>query len=378
MISFTSPLDSDEIKELSKVVARYSQERADKLANSKVEFRRSDFEDMAKLGLSGMALAEEHGGSNFDALSIAAALFEISRAELGPAVYLSVHMMVSKLISSWTTNEARNELLGELANGKKLGAFALTEASAGSDASALKTRARLDGDSYVLNGEKVYITSSGHADVYLVFARTSDDAKHGISAFIVPSTSDGISFGPHEKKMGCEGSPIASVTFENCKIPKNALLGKEGDGYKIALSGLNGGRVNIAAAACGVAAHALELATAYAQDRKQFGKSISEFQGLRFMLADMAIKLRASIELTRNAAILLDNDNKTSSPASIAKCFATDSAMSITCDAVQIYGGAGYLSDYPVESLMRDAKMLQIVEGTNQIQRLVISREILN
>ncbi len=377
MNSFTSPLDSSELRELGSVVAKYAQERASRHADDEIEYRRADFEDMAKLGLSGMSLPEKFGGTDFDALSIATALFEISRAEMGPAIYLSVHLMVCKLISSWIEDETHLALLQDMAAGKKLGAFALTEASAGSDASALKTSAISQGDAYLLNGEKIYITSSGQADVYLVFARTSDEGKRGISAFIVPATSEGISFGAKEGKMGCEGSPIASVLFENCRVPQSAMLGKAGDGYKIALSGLNGGRVNIAAAACGVSAHALELATSYAQERKQFGKPISDFQGLQFMLADMAIRLRASIELTRNAAALLDHGTSSNGPASIAKCFATDSAMAITTDAVQIFGGAGYLRDYPVEGLMRDAKMLQIVEGTNQIQRLVISRELL-
>lgn len=377
MNSFTSPLDSSELRELGSVVAKYAQERASRHADDEIEYRRADFEDMAKLGLSGMSLPEKFGGTDFDALSIATALFEISRAEMGPAIYLSVHLMVCKLISSWIEDDTHLALLQDMAAGKKLGAFALTEASAGSDASALKTSAISQGDAYLLNGEKIYITSSGQADVYLVFARTSDEGKRGISAFIVPATSEGISFGAKEGKMGCEGSPIASVLFENCRVPQSAMLGKAGDGYKIALSGLNGGRVNIAAAACGVSAHALELATSYAQERKQFGKPISDFQGLQFMLADMAIRLRASIELTRNAAALLDHGTSSNGPASIAKCFATDSAMAITTDAVQIFGGAGYLRDYPVEGLMRDAKMLQIVEGTNQIQRLVISRELL-
>jgi len=284
--------------------------------------------------------------------------------------------MTAKLLHLFGAGKTKDEILGRLINGDHLGAFCLTEAEAGSDAAAIRTKAVANADGFILNGEKIYITSAGFADEYLVFARTSDDLKRGISAFIIPADAKGMSFGPPEKKMGCEGSPIATVTLEECVVPKERLVGKVGEGYSIALAGLATGRINIAAAACGLASRALELARAHAKTRVQFGKPIGEFQGIQFMLADMWMKTRASILMTREAAELMGEKISEVLLASGAKCFATDQAMSVTTDAVQILGGAGYLKDYEVERLMRDAKMLQIVEGTNQIQRLVIAREL--
>ena len=287
--------------------------------------------------------------------------------------------MVSKLIAQWhnISDSLWQPLLTSLAEGKKLAAFALTEPEAGSDAASLRTRATRDGESYLLSGEKSYITSAPHADLFLVFARTAEDRTKGISAFVVERNTPGLSIGKAERKMGCTGAPIASLSFDQCKVAASLRLGTEGDGLKIALSGLNGGRVSIAAAACGLASRSLELACRHANSRVQFGNPIAHFQGIQFMLADMAIKARAAVLVTRDAARRLDAGSAENFPASVAKCFATDAAMEITTDGVQIFGGAGYLEEYEVERLMRDAKMLQIVEGTNQIQRQVIAKSIL-
>ncbi len=372
MLYFTSNRDLFEIKELANVVRRFA---TNQLTDD--HYRRIDFEKMAELGLPGMSVSEQHAGLGSSSLEISAAIFELAREQLGPAIYLSVHLMVSKLIERWSNTTLTAPLLTELAQAKKLGAYCLTEAHSGSDAAALRTRAEKSGDTWVLNGEKIYISSGGVADIYLVFARTSEDKTKGISAFLIPKETTGLSFGLPEKKMGCRGSTLSSVVFENCTIPDSSLVGEVGQGYKIALSGLNGGRVSIAAAACGLASKSIELARKHLLERKQFDQPLANFQGLQFMLAEMYMKLRASVLLTREAAIELDQGGSDNTPASIAKCFATDSAMQITTDGVQLLGGAGYIEEYQVERLMRDAKMLQIVEGTNQIQRMLIARALL-
>ena len=367
MLDFILETDPFETKEFAKSVRKFASAELNSDG-----FNRADFDKMAKLGLAGMSISDKNSGSDVGALSIASCIFETARSQLGPAIYLSVHCMVSKLVDQWSDKHSTE--LKELAEGKSLGAFCLTEAGAGSDAKSISTTAEKKSGNWILNGEKIYITSAGHADLYLVFAKTGSEE---ISAFLIRKDAKGLSFGPSEKKMGAEGSPIASVKFDNCEIPESSLVGKQGEGYKIALSGLNGGRINIAAAACGIASTAISLALEHAKDRKQFGKTISDFQGIQFMFADMMSSLRASVLLTREAAAGLERGEKENWPASIAKCFSTDSAMKITTDCVQILGGAGYLSDYKVEKLMRDAKMLQIVEGTNQIQRVIISRSLL-
>ncbi|MBP9838977.1 MAG: acyl-CoA dehydrogenase family protein, partial [Proteobacteria bacterium] len=268
------------------------------------EFDINDFKKMAAQGFAGASIAENYGGSNLSNFAIANLIFELAKVQLGPAIYLSVHLMSAKLINNFSTN--KNDLLSALANGEKFAAFCLTEANSGSDAAALQTKAEKRNDKFILNGEKIYITSAGHADVYLVFARTSADKTKGISAFIVEKNSPGLSFGKEEKKMGCLGSPIASVKFDNCEIPEANLLGSPGDGFKIALSGLDGGRVNIAAAACGLSASALEICSEYAKNRKQFSQSIADFQGIQFLISDMLMHLKSSLLLVREAATELD------------------------------------------------------------------------
>jgi len=340
------------------------------------------FDSFAAIGLTGLNIPEEYGGSNATPKTVAQVLETIAKYDLGPAIFLSVHGMVSGLISRFGNSSQRSHWLPKLASGKALAAFALTEPGAGSDASAIATEARQDGNDFILDGSKCYITSAGFAELYLVFARTTVGTTPGISAFLVPADVSGLTVGKPEKKMGCELSPIASVFFDQVRVPQSGLLGEINGGYRIALGGLAGGRINIAACAVGISEAAIKAALQYMEQRQQFDQPIIEFQGLQFMLADMYCKLEAARALTYNAADDLTWElsgtprKSTRLTSSVAKCFATDAAMEITTDAVQLLGGAGYIKEYPVERFMRDAKMLQIVEGTNQIQRMVIAREL--
>jgi alkylation response protein AidB-like acyl-CoA dehydrogenase len=337
------------------------------------------------VGLGGLAIPEEFGGLDASAVTTAKVFETMARFDAGPAIFVSVHAMVAGLITRVGSPEQKTALLPKLASCELLGAFALTEPHAGSDAHALSTEARPVPGGFILRGSKCYITSAGFADLYVVFARTpTSNGNSDISAFIVPASTAGLTIGKPEKKMGAELSPIASLFFEDAFIPETALLGEINCGFKVALSGLAGGRVNIAACANGLSLAAIHAATAFMKERKQFGKALTEFQGLQFMVADMYQRFRAAQLLTEQAASELDAVRSLGQSAanirlssSVSKCFATDSAMSITTDAVQLLGGAGYIKEYTVEKLMRDAKMLQIVEGSNQIQRMIIARELL-
>jgi alkylation response protein AidB-like acyl-CoA dehydrogenase len=342
---------------------------------------RALFTSFAEAGVAGLAVPESFGGIGASAATSAAVFDTISRHDMGPAIFISVHAMVCGLVARFGSDEQKKSILPKLASGEALGAFALTEPHAGSDAQALSTEAVLRGDSYFLTGSKIYITSAGFADLYVVFARTKDSSGTGISAFIVPASTKGLTIGIPEKKMGCELSPIASLFFDEAEVPRSHLLGPVHEGFKVALSGLAGGRVNIAACANGLSRAALDAALKHLRERKQFGRALAEFQGLQFMVADMHSRLEAARLLVEKGA--QDLDTAGASPAttrlssSVAKCFATDTAMSITTDAVQLLGGAGYIKEYQVERYMREAKMLQIVEGTNQVQRMIIARELL-
>ena len=280
--------------------------------------------------------------------------------------------------SSMATKSRRKKYLEPLALGEKMGAFALTETTAGTDAAAAQATARLDGDSYILNGTKIFITNGGEAEINIVFAMTDPEKKsRGMSAFIVEKGTPGFSFGKKEQKMGLRSSPTLELIFEDCRVPKENLLGKEGEGLKIALSTLDGGRNGIAAQAVGIAQGALEEAVAYAKSREQFGQPIANFQAISFMLADMATKIEAARLLTYQAAFLEKEGLSYGKASAMAKLFASEAAMEITTNAVQIFGGYGYTRDYPVERFMRDAKITQIYEGTSEAQRMVISRYLL-
>ncbi len=338
------------------------------------------FSSFAELGLTGLSIPEEHGGLEASPTTTALTMEEIAKVNLGPAIFLSVHNMVSGLIAKFGNDEQRARFLPKLASGEHLGAFALSEPSAGSDAAGLRTLARSQDGGFELQGDKCWITSGGFADIYLVFAKTDvEKGKKGISAFIIEKDFDGLSWGSPEKKMGCELSPISTLQFEKMHVPQTHLLGEVDNGYRIALGGLAGGRINIASCAVGLADGALSKALTYIQERKQFNQPLIEFQGLQFMIADMKMQLEAARMMTWRAARQLGTDATARANRllpSLAKCFATDAAMNIATDAVQLFGGAGYVKEYEIERFMRDAKMLQIVEGTNQVQRAVIAREM--
>lgn len=345
------------------------------------------FKRFADLGLCGLQVSDRYGGLGVTPDVYSSLIEEVAKVDLGPAIFLCVHNMVAGMIERFGSTAQKESLLPRMTSGEYLGAFALTEPSAGSDASALKTLASTTATGYQLNGQKCYITSAGFANVYAVFARWKSGPHDGkLGAFLIdvglkPSQDPlpGFKISPPEKKMGCELSPIASLFFENLELPSSSLLGDPTQGYSIALSGLAGGRISIAACANGISRAALDKSLQHLHEREQFQHKLIDFQGLQFMLADMQMKYEAAKQLTLEAARLVRDDPNSPDNRlypSYAKCFATDAAMSITTDAVQILGGAGYIKDYGVEKLMRDAKMLQIVEGTNQIQRMVIAREL--
>jgi len=341
-------------------------------------FPREVYTRMAELGLTGMTTPEEYGGSALSKLSGALVYEELARGDMATAVGLSVHNMVTGSIAHFGNEEQRIRWTPGLASGELLGAFSLSEAASGSDAASLQCRAERRDDHYILNGTKMWVTNGGEADIYLLMARTTQGrGSSGVSSFVVEKGTPGFNFGKTERKMGLHSSPTRELIFEDCTIPATQRLGEEGQGFKIALSSLDSGRVNIGAVAVGVAQAAFMVATRYAAEREQFGQTINTFQGVQFMLADMAIKIEAARLLVHEAAYKLDTGQSAGMYASMAKCFATDMAMEVTTNAVQVLGGAGYVRDYPVERYMRDIKVSQIFEGTNQIQRVVIARALL-
>lgn len=348
--------------------------------DDKEEFSRELFDKMGELGLTGIPWPEEYGGGECDFISYVIAVEELSRVDASAGTTLSAHTSLAGWpIYKYGSEEQKKKYLEPMALGKKLGAYALTETTAGTDAANQKTTATIDGDSYVLNGNKIFITNGGDAEVNIVFAVTDKEKKaKGVSAFIVEKGTPGFSFGKKERKMGLRSSPTLELIFENCRVPRENLLGKEGEGFKIAMSTLDGGRNGIAAQAVGIAQGALEEAAAYAKSREQFGQPIANFQAVSFMLADMATKIEAARLLTYQAAYLENEGLPYGKASAMAKLYAAEIAMEVTTNAVQIFGGYGYTRDYPVERFMRDAKITQIYEGTSEVQRLVISRYLLS
>jgi alkylation response protein AidB-like acyl-CoA dehydrogenase len=341
-------------------------------------FPREVFTAMGELGLMGMTTPEEDGGSMLNRLTSALVYEELAKGDMATAVGLSVHNMVTGSIARYGSEEQRKRWVSRLASGELLGAFSLSEVSAGSDAASLQCRAERIKDSYQIDGNKMWVTNGGEADIYLLMARTrAGGDSSGISCFVVEKDTPGLSFGKTERKMGLHSSPTRELIFEQCLIPVSQRIGDEGQGFKIALASLDGGRVNIGAIAVGVAQAAFETAREYALTREQFGQPIAAFQAIQFMLADMAMQIEAARLLVYEAAYKLDTGQQAGLYSSMAKCFATDIAMQVTTNAVQILGGAGYVRDYPVERYMRDVKVAQIFEGTNQIQRIVIARALL-
>ena len=343
------------------------------------KFPRHLLKKMGELGLMGITAPTEYGGAEMDFTSYIIAIHELSKVSAVMGVILSVHTSVGTNPILYFGNDGQKEkYVPKLAAGEYIGAFCLTEPSAGSDAGSLKTRAVRDGDYYVLDGSKVFITNGGEADVYIVFASTNPEAgTRGISAFIVEKDTPGFIVGKDEKKMGLHGSRTVQLTFENMRIPVENLLGKEGEGFKIAMANLDVGRIGIAAQSLGIAEAALEAATDYAKQRIQFGKPIAQQQAVGFKLADMATAVEAAKLLVYRAAHLRSEELPCGKEASMAKLFASQTAMDTAIEAVQIFGGYGYTEDYPVERYFRDAKVTQIYEGTSEIQRIVISKHVL-
>ncbi|MDH3632523.1 MAG: acyl-CoA dehydrogenase family protein [Gammaproteobacteria bacterium] len=342
-------------------------------------FPREQLAEMAELGLFGMFIPEEWGGSGADYLSFALAIEEVAAGDGACSTILSVNnSVVCSVLLASASEFLKQTYLKPLAAGSKLGCFCLTEPQAGSDAAALKTRAQKQGDEYVLNGTKAFITSGKNADVAIVFAVTDPDAgKKGISAFVVPTDNPGYEATTVEQKMGQHASDTAQIFFKDCRIPADHLIGEEGEGYRIALMNLEGGRIGIGAQSVGMARAAYECALDYASQRLSFGKALVEHQAVAFRLADMATQLEAARLMVHNAAHLRDAGEPCLKQASMAKLFASEAAEKICSDAIQVLGGYGYLRDYPVERIARDVRVAQIYEGTSDIQRIVIAREII-
>ena len=371
----------DEQQEIRDLVCKFAQQEIAPHAeqwDEESHFPRELFPVLAELGLAGTLIPEEYGGSQLSRLTGAVIYEQVAQADMSTAVWLSVHNMVAGLIAKFGDDEQRTRWLPGMATGDLLGAFALSEAHAGSDAASIRCQARRDGDDYIINGTKFWVTSAGQADLYAVMVRTDPEGgPHGISTIVVEKDAPGFNIGKLERKMGLHSSPTGELIFEECRVPAKNLLGNEGDGLTISLSGLDGGRINIGAIATGVAQAALDVSTRYAQERIAFGRPLGAFEGIQFLLADMAMKVEASRLLVYQAAFKMDEGEAATPYAAMAKCFATDSAMAVTTDAVQVLGGAGYVRDWPVERYMRDVKVAQIFEGANQIQRIVIARSLL-
>ncbi|MEU3298249.1 acyl-CoA dehydrogenase family protein [Streptomyces sp. NPDC006678] len=339
-------------------------------------FPRELFSLLSESGLLGLPYDSEYGGGDQPYEVYLQVLEELAAARLTVGLGVSVHSLACHALANYGTKEQQGEHLAAMLGGGLLGAYCLSEPSSGSDAASLRTKAVRDGGDWVITGTKAWITHGGVADFCTVLARSGGEGARGITAFLVPGDAEGLSAAAPEKKMGMKGSPTAQLHFDGVRVPDSRRIGDEGQGFAIALSALDSGRLGIAACAIGVAQAALDEALAYATDRKQFGRPIADFQGLRFMLADMATKVEAGRALYLAAARLRDAGRPFSRQAAMAKLFCTDTAMQVTTDAVQILGGYGYTADFPVERLMREAKVLQIVEGTNQIQRMVIARHL--
>lgn len=376
-------LPSEEATDLIDLVRRIA---ADELApraapaEADEEFPRDVFATLGKAGLLGLPYPEEVGGGGLSYEVYLQVLEELGSVWSSVGVGVSVHALSCFGLATRGTPEQQQRWLPDLLGGELLGAYCLSEAHAGSDPAAMRTTARRDGDDYVIDGAKAWTTHGGHADFYTVMARTSDDTGRsrggGISCFLVPADAEGLNADPPERKMGLTGSATATMRFEGVRVGGDRLLGAEGDGLKIALAGLDAGRLGIAAVATGLAQGALDRALGYAQERETFGRRIIEHQGLAFVLADMEAAIVSARATTLHAARLRDAGLPYGREASIAKLVATDNAMKVTMDAVQVLGGAGYTRDFPVERYMREAKVMQIFEGTNQIQRMVIARHL--
>ncbi|HHF3260686.1 acyl-CoA dehydrogenase family protein [Vibrio diabolicus] len=342
-------------------------------------FPKDVLKEAGELGFLSLYTPEVQGGLGLSRLDASIIFEQLAMGCTSTTAFMTIHNMVSWMIASFATDEAKTQFCPKLVTGEWLGSYCLTEPNAGSDAAALTTSATKKGDKYVINGGKTFISGAGETDVLVVMARTGEAGAKGVSAFVVPAQTDGISYGRKEPKMGWNSQPTRSVTFENVVIPASHLLGEEGQGFVFAMKGLDGGRINIATCSVGTAQQALNQAARYIQERKQFGKPLAQFQALQFKLADMATELVAARQLVRYAASKLDrNDPDATAYCAMAKRFATDVGFQVCDQALQLYGGYGYIKEYPMERHFRDVRVHQILEGTNEIMRLIIARRLLS
>jgi hypothetical protein len=333
--------------------------------------------EAAVLGFAGIYVGSDVGGSGLSRLDAAIIMEELSAGCTSTAAFISIHNMASWMIDRFGGDEQRRRFLPKMTTMEKIASYCLTEPSSGSDAASLKTRAIKDGDHYILNGSKAFISGAGVSDVYVCMVRTGEDGPKGISCLVVEKGTPGLSFGKKERKMGWNSQPTAQVIFEDCRVPAGNRIGGEGDGFRIAMMGLDGGRINIGACSVGTARAALDEALAYAKDRKQFGRAIADFQASQFKLADMATELEAARLMIRSAADALDRrDPAATKLCAMAKRFATDAGFRIANDALQLHGGYGYLKGFPAERHVRDLRVHQILEGTNEIMRVIVAREL--
>jgi len=356
---------------------------AEKLAPHAAEWDATEYfpvdvmREAAALGFAGIYVKSDVGGSEMSRLDAAIIMEELSAGCTATAAFISIHNMASWMIDRFGSEEQRQRFLPKLTTMEKIASYCLTEPGSGSDAAALKTKAVKDGDQYVLNGSKAFISGAGVSDIYVCMVRTGEDGPKGISCLVIEKGTPGLSFGKKERKMGWNSQPTAQVIFDNCRVPVANRLGAEGEGFRIAMMGLDGGRINIGACSVGTARAALEEAKAYVSDRKQFGRAIAEFQATQFKLADMATELEASRLMIRNAADALDRKHpRATMLCAMAKRFASDMGSKIANDALQLHGGYGYLKDFPAERHVRDLRVHQILEGTNEIMRVIVAREM--
>ncbi|MET2968664.1 acyl-CoA dehydrogenase family protein [Vibrio harveyi] len=341
-------------------------------------FPKDILREAGELGFLSLYTPEEQGGLGLSRLDASIIFEQLSMGCTSTTAFMTIHNMVTWMVASFATDEVKDTFCPKLITGEFLGSYCLTEPNAGSDAASLTTSATKQGDNYILNGGKTFISGAGDTDVLVVMARTGDAGAKGVSAFVVPADADGISYGRKEPKMGWNSQPTRSVTFDNVSIPASHLLGEEGQGFVFAMKGLDGGRINIATCSVGTAQQALNQAAQYMQERKQFGKSLAQFQALQFKLADMATELVAARQLVRYAASKLDRgDPDATTYCAMAKRFATDVGFQVCDQALQLYGGYGYIKEYPMERYFRDVRVHQILEGTNEIMRLIIARRLL-
>lgn len=368
-ISFQSLARDFAEKELAPLASQWDEKKI---------FPRETIKKTAEMGFCGLYIKEDVGGMNLSRLDTAIVFEELAKACPSTTAYISIHNMTAWMIDEFGNDFLRKNFVPKMAGGDHLGSYCLTEPWSGSDAAGLRATAKKEGGQWILNGTKAFVSGAGSTEVLVVMARTGEPGPKGISSFVVPAETKGVSYGKNESKMGWNSQPTRIVNLDNVKIPENHLLGKEGEGFKIAMKGLNGGRINIGTCSVGAAQGALEHSQKYMKEREQFGRPLSSFQALRFKIADMMTEVTASRQMIRLAAFKLDTaDPKASVYCAMAKRLATDLCFEVCNQAIQIYGGYGYMKEYPVERLMRDARVHQILEGTNEVMRLIISRSVL-